>query len=59
MLHVVLKYTEVVTNTTFEKISTTLLEWWAGVWVESNGPQQSSDGDFSVARIENFRRNLT
>ena len=46
MLHAMIKYPEVVTNQTFENISTVPLELWSGVWVEPDGLQQSSDGVF-------------
>ena len=56
MLHAMLKYTEVVTNLDFIKVSTSILEIWAFIRVYSD--TQTEDGAYVIAAVEDFWRLL-
>ena len=56
MLHVMLKYPEVVTNLEFIKVTTMPLELRAGIAIESD--IQNEDGAFVGSAIDGFRKSL-
>ena len=49
MLHVMLKYTEVVNNVDFIKVSTMPLELWSGITVSYN--IEMEDGAYTVSVV--------
>ena len=58
MLHVLLKYPEVITNLIFVKVTTMPLEFRAGVIVTSgNKDSTTEDGAFVTSAIDNYRNN--
>ena len=56
MLHVMLKYPEVVTSLEFIKVTTMSLELRAGITIESD--IQNEDGVFVGSVIDGFRKSL-
>ena len=56
ILYVMLKYTHILTNINFIKVSTLLLDIWAGIRVDYD--TNNGDGTNIIAAVEDFQRFL-